>query len=148
MKGYILGVDPGEKNIGIAISDPTGVLARPLQVIQHISRTMDAGLIAELAREHEVVKIIIGQPLDSEGKIGPQARKSARLAEAIGLQTDTPVLLWDESGSTQIAREARIQMGVRRKDRKGHLDQMAAVVILQSFLDSQSPLLLKEGEDD
>ncbi|NPV76868.1 MAG: Holliday junction resolvase RuvX [Anaerolineae bacterium] len=138
MTGRILGVDPGEKNIGVAISDPTGTIASPLTVLRHISRLVDAGLIAELAREHGAIKIVVGQPLDSSGKVGPQARKTSRLAEAIQSQTDVPVLLWDESGSTQIAREARIQMKVRHKDRKGHLDQMAAVVILQSFLDAHA----------
>lgn len=138
MTGRVLGIDPGEKNIGVAISDPTGVIASPLIVLKHVSRLMDAGLIAELAREHGAAKIVVGQPLNSDGKVGPQARKAGRLAEAIQSQTDVPVLLWDESGSTQTAKEARIQMGVRRKDRKGHLDQMAAVVILQSFLDSHA----------
>ncbi len=138
MTGRILGVDPGEKNIGIAISDPTGTIAIPLTVLRHVSRLVDAGLIAGLAREHGAIKIVVGQPLDSNGKVGPQARKTGRLAEAIQSQTDVPVLLWDESGSTQTAREARIQMKVPRKNRKGHLDQVAAVVILQSYLDNHA----------
>lgn len=140
MMGRILGVDPGDKKIGIAVSDPTGTIARPLMVLKHVSRLLDASLIAGLAQEQEATKIVVGQPLDSSGGVGPQARKADRLAEAIRLQTDVPVVLWDESGSTQTAREARNQMGMRRKDRMGHLDQIAAVVILQSYLDVHSNL--------
>lgn len=138
MTGRILCVDPGEKNIGVAISDPTGTIAGPFGVIQHVSRLLDAGAIAEIARENGVEKIVIGQALDWDGKEGPQARKANRLAEVVKLQAAVPVVLWDESNSTKIARSARIQMGTRRKDRKGHLDQMAAVVILQSYLDANS----------
>jgi putative holliday junction resolvase len=136
MKGRILAVDPGEKRLGIALSDPTGTLARPLLVLKHVSRAVDAAQIAQLAVEHEAVRIIIGIALDEEGNLTPQARHAVRLAEAVRLQTHLPVELWDESGSTQAARSARIAMGVSRKKRSGHLDEVAAAVILQSYLDS------------
>ena len=140
MNGRVLGVDPGEKNIGLAISDPTGTIANPLSVILHVARSEDAGKIIKAAVEQEAVRIIVGQPLDSEGEIGPAARKSIRLAEAIRAQTELPVELWDETGSTQAARSARIAMSSRRKKRSGHLDSLAATVILQSYLDSHSTL--------
>jgi putative holliday junction resolvase len=132
----IMAVDPGEKRIGIAVSDLTGTIANPLTVLEHIGRAIDAARIAETAREHEAVLIVVGQPLDIDGMIGPQARKSQRLGEAIRQQTSTPVVYWDESGSTQIARGARIQMGVSKANRKGHMDELAATVILQSYLDA------------
>ena len=138
MNGRVLGVDPGEKNIGLAISDPTGTIANPLSVIVHVARSEDARKIIQAAIEQEAVRIIVGQPLDSEGEIGPAARKSIRLAEEIRAQTELPVELWDETGSTQVARNARIAMGSRRKKRSGHLDSLAATVILQSYLDSHS----------
>ena len=131
----ILAVDPGDKNIGIAISDPTATIANPLTVLRHVSRPIDAASIAELARQHGAKKIIVGQSLDPEGKPTFQGRKAARLAAAIRTQTDLPVELWDEGGSTQTARAARIQMGVSRARRRGHLDELAATVILQSYLD-------------
>ncbi len=134
----ILAVDPGEKRLGIAISDPTGTIANPLMVIVHVSRMIDAASIANLAGDQGVAKIIVGQALDDEGLPTPQGRKAARLAEAIRLQTTIPVELWDESGSTQTARQARLSMGVRRSKRSGHLDDLAATVILQSFLDANS----------
>jgi putative Holliday junction resolvase len=96
----ILAIDPGEKHIGLAISDPTATIAAPLTVLQHVSRPIDAAAIAELA-------------------------------------TQLPLTTWDESFSTQAARQARIGMGVSRRKRKGHLDELAATVILQSFLDAR-----------
>ena len=133
----ILAVDPGEKRIGIAISDPTGTIANPLTVLQHVARPIDAGAIAALAQEHEAGLILVGQALGGEGEATPQSRRGARLAEAIRLQTSLPVLLWDESGSTQAARQARQAMGVSRRQRSGHLDDLAATFLLQSYLDAQ-----------
>jgi putative Holliday junction resolvase len=137
MNGKILAVDPGEKRIGIAISDPTQTIANPLMVIKHVARAIDAAQIAQIAVDHGAELIIVGCPYDLDGLSGPQARKSERLAEAIRSQTDLPVELWDESGSTQEARAARISMGVKRSKRAGHLDDLAATIILQSYLNSK-----------
>jgi putative holliday junction resolvase len=137
MSRRTLGVDPGEKRIGLAISDPTATIASPLRVIKHVSRIIDAAAIAQIAAENECARIIVGQALDSDGNVGPAARHSARLAEAIRSQTQLPVDLWDESGSTQAARSAAIALGTSRRKRAGHLDEIAATVILQSYLDAQ-----------
>ncbi len=131
----ILGVDPGDKNIGIAISDPTGSIANPLTVIKHVSRNEDAQAIVRLANENQVGLIVIGQNLDQDGIPTFQGRKAARLGGAIKAHTDIQVKFWDESGSTQSARQARIEMDVPRRKRSGHLDELAATVILQSYLD-------------
>ncbi len=136
MIGRILAVDPGEKRIGLAISDPTGMLARPLRVIMHSARALDAALIAAEAAEQGAIRIIVGQAMDDEGLPSPEGRKAARLAEAIQSQTTLPVELWDESFSTQTARETRFTLGVNRKKRSGHMDDAAAAIILQSYLDS------------
>lgn len=138
MNGRILGVDPGDTRIGLAISDPTQTIANPLMVIKHVARALDAAQIAQIAMDNNAVMIIIGCPYDMDGRSGPQARKSERMAEAVRSQTDLPVELWDESGSTQEARAARISMGVKRSKRSGHLDDLAATVILQSYLDSKN----------
>ena len=132
----ILAVDPGQKNIGIAISDETGTIANPLTVIQHVKRKIDAAQVAAIAAENNAEKIIIGQSFDIDGKPNFEGRRSARFARALSEQTTIPVELWDESHSTQIARQAAIDMGVRRKKRRGHLDSIAATVILQSYLDA------------
>ena len=132
----ILAVDPGEKRIGLALSDPTATIANPLVVIQHVSRDNDAERIVKAAKENEVSLIIVGMALDSNGEEGPQARKSIRMADAIRQKTEIKVELWDEGGSTQLAKEAGILLNTTRKKRKGHLDSIAATVILQSYLDS------------
>ncbi|MDR3576340.1 MAG: Holliday junction resolvase RuvX [Anaerolineaceae bacterium] len=136
MNGRILAVDPGEKRLGIAVSDVTATIANPLAVIEHVARLIDAAAVAQLAKEQDAVKIVVGQALDSEGYPGPAARRSARLAEAIRTQTDLPIEFWDESDSTRSAQAARVAMGVPRSKRKGHMDDLAAVVILQSYLDA------------
>ncbi len=138
MNGRVLAVDPGEKRIGIAVSDPTGTIANPLGVVHHVSRQVDAAEIVRLASEQGAVLIVVGQALDDEGKEGPAARKAQRLAQAILSQTTLPVELWDESGSTAEARAARRLMGVKREKRKGHADDLAAAVILQSYLDAHA----------
>lgn len=135
----ILGVDHGEKQIGLALSDPTATIASPLKVIQHVSRLMDAAQVANLASENGVALIVIGQSFDEEGKPNLAGRRAAKFAEALKQQTPTPVILWDESFSTQDARTARIEMGVSRKKRAGHLDELAAVMILRSYLDANRP---------
>jgi putative holliday junction resolvase len=132
----ILAVDPGEKHLGIAISDPTGTIANPLMVITHVARPLDAAVVADLAQRNEVGLIVVGQALDEDGNAGYQARKATRLAEAIAQQTSLPVELWDESGTTQDARAARIEMGGARRTRKGHMDELAATVLLQSYIEA------------
>jgi putative Holliday junction resolvase len=107
-------------------------------VIQHVARNVDAALIAQIAGEEGAVRIIVGLPLDDEGRVGPRARKAERLAEAIRQQSKLPIELWDESLSTREAVEARRQMGARRERRSGHLDELAATVLLQSYLDAHS----------
>jgi putative Holliday junction resolvase len=126
----ILAVDPGDARIGIAVSDPLGVVARPLLVFEHVSRSEDAQRIVELAHEHDAQTILIGIPLDQNGEIGPQARKSLRLVEEIQSITDLTILTWDESGSTEAASSLDPSNEL--------LDARAAAVTLQDYLDVQS----------
>jgi len=134
----VLAVDHGEKRIGLAISDPTGTIANPLTVVEHVSRAVDAAQVATIASEQNTDLIVVGQSFDDEGQPNLAGRRAVRFAEALQIQTDIPILMWDESFSTQEARAARIRMGVSRKKRAGHLDQIAATVILQSYLDSHT----------
>ncbi len=138
----ILAVDPGEKRIGLAISDPFQTIANPLKVLSHVSRLIDAGQIAALATEYEASLILVGTTRDEDGQLTIQGRSAARLASAIRSQTSLPVELWDESGSTQAARQASIEMGVsahkRRRQSHSHLDDLAATYILQTYLDAHS----------
>jgi putative Holliday junction resolvase len=123
----ILAVDPGDVRIGLAISDPTATIARPLEVILHTSRQKDAKNILSYAAEYEVGSILVGIPYNEESH---QARKALRLVEALEEISSIPILTWDESGSTQIARShQRIDIPI---------DAHAAAVILQEYLDAKS----------
>jgi len=135
----VLAVDHGEKHIGLALSDPTATIASPLKIIPHVSRLMDAAQVANLASESEAGLIVIGQSFDEEGRPNLAGRRAAKFAESLKQQTHIPVILGDESFSTQDARAARIEMGVSRKKRAGHMDELAAVIILRSYLDSNKP---------
>jgi putative Holliday junction resolvase len=132
----ILAVDPGSKRIGIAISDSTGTIANPLAVLDHISRLVDAAAVAEIAKTHVAGLIVVGQSLDDDGDPTFEGRRAGRFAQALTTQTGLTVKIWDESLTTQDARAARIEMGVSRKNRSGHLDSLAATVLLQSYLDA------------
>jgi putative Holliday junction resolvase len=132
----LMALDIGERRIGVALSDPGQMLARGLRVITRGSRQADASLIGSLVREHEVEKIIVGHPLRLDGSAGEQARQIEAYARELQQDTGIPVLLWDESYSTERAREAMIEAGRKRKERKERLDAVAAAVILQDYMDS------------
>lgn len=133
----ILAIDHGEKRIGVALSDATAAIASPLKIIRHVSRAIDAAQVAELAMQNEAGLILVGQSFDEEGNPNLAGRRAARFADELRNQTNLPVELWDESFSTQIARSARVELGVSRKRRAGHQDAFAAAVILQSYLEAK-----------
>lgn len=132
----ILAVDTGSKRIGLAISDPTGTIANPLKVLNHTSRLVDCEAVAELAHQNQAGLIVVGQSLDDEGQPTFEGRRAGRFAQALRGMSSLPVILWDESLTTQEARAARLEMGVSRRKRRGHLDELAATVLLQSYLDA------------
>jgi putative Holliday junction resolvase len=138
MMNRVLAVDPGEKRIGVAVSDLSKTIANPLTVVKHVSRTVDAAIIVQLASEQAADLIVVGLPLDEDGLVGFAARRSQKLAEAIRQQTNIAIEFWDETGSTWEARQARIVMGTSRRKRSGHLDELAATCILQAYLDHHS----------
>lgn len=135
----MLGIDPGEKRIGIAISDPTGTFARPLEVVNHTSRQQDAEEISAIAKRDGVQQIVVGQATDIDGKPNFTGRKAARLAAALREVSGLTVRLWDESYSTRDALTVKIDQGASQKDRRGHHDASAAAIILQSYLDHINP---------
>ncbi len=134
----ILAVDPGSKRIGVAVSDPTGTIANPLTVIAHSARQADAAAVADLADSKQADLIVVGQSFDEQGHPNQEGRRAARFADALRSQTSLPVVLWDEAFTTQDARSARVAMGVSRRRRSGHLDELAAVILLQSYLDAHT----------
>lgn len=137
----VLGLDVGERRVGIAISDPTGTVVRPLDVLVRGAREEDLAAISALIAEHDVGLVVIGQPLSLDGTQGPQARRTARYADMLAKGLPVPVVPWDERFSTAIAEEilgeSRGKKKRRRARAEGEVDAIAAAVILQSYLDSQ-----------
>ncbi|MCS6843453.1 MAG: Holliday junction resolvase RuvX [Caldilineales bacterium] len=133
--GRLLGVDVGQRRIGLAISDETQWLATPLQVVQRSARAEDFRRLAHIAAERRVVGLVIGHPLNADGSEGPQGRTVARYARHLAETLGLPWVLWDEHGSTQAALERLAHAGRRR--RQMPVDAEAAAVILQDYLDSR-----------
>lgn len=138
MKARILAVDPGKKNLGLAVSDPLGISARPIGVLQHISKEENARRIAKIALENEATVILIGLPLDEDGSLGAAAKHSRKLGAQLLKCFPGEILYWDESGSTNAVQDLLIEMNVPRQKRKGHQDALAAAWILQDYLNHQA----------
>lgn len=131
----VLAVDWGAKRIGLALSDPTRTIASPLTVINHRSRAEDAGVIVKNANEKGAALILVGVTYTAENELSPSGRSAMRLLEAIRELTSIEVQSWSEEGSTQAAKRSRIEMGLPKSKRKGHFDQIAAAIFLQTYLD-------------
>jgi putative Holliday junction resolvase len=127
--GRVMAVDPGDVRIGLAVSDPSGTIARPLKVIRYRSRVMATKTILQEAESLDVECIVVGVAYDLDGMEGPQARKSLRLVASLSEQTSIPVKTWDESDSSLRAQE--------HMKKTNELDAFAAAFILQEYLDAQ-----------
>ncbi|MFH2103118.1 MAG: Holliday junction resolvase RuvX [Chloroflexota bacterium] len=143
----ILAVDPGTKHIGLAISDPAGSIANPLLIVKHTVRQEDALAVLEQVKKYHVELIVVGQSLDDSGNPTYEGRRSSRFAKELQRLSDIKVVLVDEGFSTIQARQARIDMNVRRKKRSGHMDDLAATIILQAYLDIRSENLGNHDRD-
>ncbi|MBJ95174.1 MAG: Holliday junction resolvase RuvX [Rickettsiales bacterium] len=133
-----LGLDVGTVTIGIAVSDPLGMFAQPVRTLRRTGRKADVAEIVSLVREREVGTVVIGLPLRTDASEGESAKEARRMAAALAAALpDIPMVLQDERFSTAEAERTLIEGGVRRKKRKQVVDQVAAVLILQSWLDIQ-----------
>jgi putative Holliday junction resolvase len=133
-----LGVDPGQQHLGVAVSDESGLIARPLTTLRHTARDDDAARIIALAQEQAAGMIVLGYALDGDGKPGPQARHAEKLVAALRELTQLPVLLHDESFSSQEAAESLRAAGKTRRARREQIHSAAAAALLQSYLDAHS----------
>ena len=131
----ILGVDHGTKRIGLAISDETGIVA------QSIGYVAGAAEVLEVATKREVSKLVVGVPRRLDGTSSEQTERAMTFIAKLKLATKLPVVEWDERLTTAQAQRVLIEGNVRRKDRKEKIDQLAAQLMLQSYLDAQSPEL-------
>lgn len=137
----ILGLDYGSKTVGVAISDPMMITA---QAVETITRKEENKLrqtlarIEEICKEYEVEKIVLGLPKNMNNTMGDRAEKSLEFKAMLERRTTLPVEMWDERLTTVSAERVLQESGVRRENRKGYIDQIAAVFILQGYLDSRS----------
>lgn len=137
----VLALDVGERRIGVAVSDPTGILARPLTTIVRASRQADFQAIAALVEEHAIERVIVGLPLSLDGTEGPQARQTRRYGERLAAALEVPIEYWDERYSSAVAGDILREKGRQRRQVRGELDAAAAAVILQSYLDAEAPFI-------
>ncbi len=133
----VLGLDLGDKTIGVAVSDAFGWTAQGLTTIKRKDIDSDIARIRELVREWEVSEIVVGLPKNMNSTIGPQGRKSVEFAKLLEEATGMEILLWDERLSTAAAERMLIEGDVRREKRKKVIDKVAAAFILQGYLDSK-----------
>ncbi len=134
--GCVLGIDYGEKRIGVAVSDELKMIAMPLLVHTRIKPGDDVVAIMDLCREREVETILVGQPLNMDGSSGAAVDKVDEFVARLKEQTDLPIELWDERMSSLSAERVLIEGNMSRRKRKGVVDKLAAQIILQSYLDS------------
>jgi len=134
----IVALDVGDVLIGVAISDPSEIIAQGLETIRRVGVKKDIETITDLVDQHEVGEIVVGLPKMMSGEIGIQAQKVLDFVEPLRSAVDIPVTMWDERLTTVTANRSLIEANVRRKKRKKVVDKVAAVIILQGYLDSRS----------
>ena len=137
----ILGLDYGSKTVGVSVSDPLGITAQTVETIAReredkLRRTL--ARIEALAEEYKIERIVLGYPKNMNNTLGERAARTEEFKAALERRTGIPVILWDERLSTAAAERVLIERGVRREHRKETVDQIAAALILQGYLDSLS----------
>jgi putative Holliday junction resolvase len=131
----LMGLDLGEKTIGIALSDTTWQIATPLTVLARTNKKADMAAILKLVEEHHVIGVIIGLPVNMNGTYGPQAVKMQEFAKALIDRSDLMVTLWDERLSTVAVNRTLLEADLSRRRRGQVVDKLAATFILQGALD-------------
>ena len=136
----IMGLDFGSKTVGVAVSDPLGITAQGIEIVRRTSENKlrkTLARIEELVTEYEVTEIVLGFPKNMNNTIGERAEKSLAFKEMLERRTGLPVVMWYERLTTVAANRTLIEGGVRRENRKDYVDMLAAVYILQGYLDSR-----------
>lgn len=134
-----VGIDYGDKRIGLAISDPMGIVATPLDTVENGSRDRSVATIAALIQEREIAGVVVGRPTNMDGSKGPRVQITEAFVNALTEATSVPVRWWDERLTSASVERVLIAAGTRRDKRKMVVDKLAAQQILQGFLDSLSP---------
>lgn len=133
----IMGLDVGEKTIGVAVSDPLGLTAQGVDVVRRENLDRDLSRLQELIEAYGVGEIVVGLPKNMNGTVGPRAKQCQAFASSVYERLRLPVVLWDERLTTSAAEKTLISADVSRKKRKKVVDKLAASLILQSYLDGR-----------
>ena len=134
----LMGLDYGTKTVGVAVSDPLGLTAQGVETVwrkQENKLRQTMARIEELISEYQVERIVLGYPKNMNNTVGERAVKSLEFKEKLEKRTGLPVVMWDERLTTVSANRVLMETGVRRENRKEHVDEIAAVFILQGYLD-------------
>jgi putative Holliday junction resolvase len=131
----LMGLDVGEKRIGVAIANAAGLLAVPLAVLDRVEEEADLKAILALAEEHDVEQIVVGLPRSMDGSIGKQAEVVLAFCKLLSQHTDIPVDTWDERLSTVAAERLLSEAGAKKGKKKAQRDALAAAIVLQGYLD-------------
>ena len=134
----IMGLDYGSKTVGVAVSDALGLTAQGIEIVRRKSENKlrkTLARIEEIAKEYGVEKIVLGFPKHMNNDIGERAEKSLEFKEMLERRTGLPVVMWDERLTTVEADRTMMETGIRRENRKEYVDMIAAVFILQGYLD-------------
>jgi len=135
--GRIMALDYGDRRIGVALSDPLGITARPLLTLTRTTWESDLERIRAMTREHDIRRIVVGLPLDMDGTRGERVRLTEVFMERVRRATGLPVHPWDERLTTLQAERTLLEGDLSRSRRRRVIDQVAAVILLQSYLDAQ-----------
>jgi putative Holliday junction resolvase len=135
--GRVMALDVGERRIGVALSDPTRMLASPLTTIRAVPRSTAVKRILTLIRDYQVTALVVGLPLTMNGDIGPQATLVQQFVDELRPLIAIPIAFVDERLTTVAAERMMIDLKIKPEQRRARIDEMAASIILQDFLDSQ-----------
>jgi putative Holliday junction resolvase len=140
-----LGLDVGDRNIGVALSDETATVASGLQTLGRVGPRKDVKAVAELVRRHDARELVVGLPRSLDGSLGPQAQKVLAFMDDLRPAVRVPVVPWDERFTTLMAQNSLVAAGVSRRERKSVVDKVSAILILQNYLDYRK-LMAAEAE--
>jgi len=141
LKERIMGLDYGSKTIGVAISDALGLTAQPLETIERSGENKlrrSLARIAEIVREKDIKKIVVGLPINMDGRSGERAALTLEFVEKLKLRVDIPIVMQDERLTTVEADEILDESGVKKQDRKQFIDQIAAGIILKEYMEKEN----------
>lgn len=133
----ILGLDIGDKTIGVAVSDSLGFTAQGVTTIKRFSNKEDYAKLKEFIDEYDIKKVVVGLPINMNGTLGPQSEKTVKFATKLKNKYKVDIIYQDERMTTVSAERILIEGNVRRENRKKYIDKIAAVFILQNYLDSK-----------